>query len=215
MTRWLAAAVGCLVVAGVVSAGTVMAGDDRPSRAVITTEEGRDTAGVTSTVTIPLQPQPSTPPATAPTTTTLPKAAVDVLNALAGSTTTTRPRATTTTRAPAPTTTVPTPTTAAPATTSTTIPRFTANMVNEHPHRVVLTVNGQTFSLMPTQRVEVDLPVSVRGDVVQVRLAEDNSCGVTDTGEIFRAGARYRITIVVDDIMCKDLTRPRLEIGSP
>ncbi|HVL05372.1 MAG TPA: hypothetical protein VM388_05260 [Acidimicrobiales bacterium] len=215
VTRWLAYAVGVLVVAGLVSAGTVAAQDDRPSRAVTATAESQGTVDVTSTVTIPLQPPPppSTPPPTAQTSTTVPRAAVDVLNALAGSTTTTPPRATTTTRPPAPTTTVPTPTTAAPAITSTTVPRFTANFVNEHPNRVVLNVNGQSFPLMPTQTVEVDLPMSVRGDVVQVRLAEESSCGVTDSGEIFKAGSRYQIRILVDDIMCKDFTRPRLEIA--
>ena len=214
--RWLAWAVGCLVLAGVVTAGVRVADGDRPSRAVVTAGDQSGTVDVTSTVTIPLPiPSSTTPPSTVATTTTLPKAAVDVLNAIAGSTTTTRRPATTTTRPPAPPTTASTPTTAAPATTSTTTPRFSATLVNNHPDAVLLSVNGQPFPLAPGQTLDVELPLSARGDVIQARLAGETSCGVTDSGEIFRAGGRYRMAILLGESLCEgsDRTRPRLDIG--
>lgn len=211
---WLVLAVAAIVLAGVVTAGARIAAGDRHDRAVVSAAGERSGAvDVTSTVTVPLPVQPSTPTTAAATTTTVPKAAVDVLNAITGSTTTTRRPATTTTR-PAVTTTVPAPTTVAP-TTTTTVPRFTANLVNNHTHAVVLTVNGQQFPLTPAQTVDVDLPISGRGDVVQARLAGDTDCGVSDSGEIFRANARYRVAIVVGDTKCSgsDLMRPRLDIA--
>lgn len=200
-----------VVVAGLVGVGVLAATGDRPGRALVTAAGGRTgTVDVTSTVTIPLAPAPSTPPTSTQSTTTLPKAAVDVLNAL-GSTTTTRPRATSTTR-PAPTTTPPTPTTAAPATT-TTVPRYTATLVNNHPHAFRLIINGRDFPLDPGQTIEaVDLPVSPRGDLVQVRLSQDLNCGVFDSGVIFQPGARYRVTIVEGPGMCGAFPSPLIQI---
>jgi hypothetical protein len=213
-TPWLVLAVAAAVLAVLVTAGVRIAAGDRHDRAVVSAAgEHSGTVDVTSTVTLPLPNQPSTTGSV--TTTTVPKAAVDVLNAINGSTTTTRrPATTTTTRAPAVTTTVPAPTTVAP-TTTTTVARFAANLVNNHTHAVVLIVNGQQFPLTPAQTVDVDLPISGRGDVVQVRLAGDTDCGVSDSGEIFRANARYRVTIVVGDTKCSgsDLIRPRLDIA--
>ena len=211
-TRWLALVVAGLVLAGVVSAGILVVDDDRPGPAVVSAAGGQSgTVDVTSTVTLPLPVQSSTPPSTVATTTTLPKAAVDVLNAIAGSTTTTRRPATTTTTQPpaATTTTVP-----APTTTLTTAPPapFTATLANEHTHAFVLVVNGQSFPLAPTQTVDVELPVSPRGDLVQVRLPEDEKCGVSDSGVIFKAGGRYRVSIVVGQTMCKDFLGPLLRI---
>jgi hypothetical protein len=212
MTRVAAWAVAAVLVAGLVAVGVLALRDDRPSRAVVTaTRDQTGTVDVTSTVTIPIAPAPSTPPATVPTTTTLPKAAVDVLNAL-GSTTTTRPRTTSTTRPPAPTTTAVTPTTAAPATT-TTVPKYTATLTNNHPHAFLLVINGQNFPLAPGQTVEsVELPLSPRGDLIQVRLADDPNCGVFDSGVIFQAGSRYRVTVVVGPGMCGSFPSPFLEI---
>ena len=209
-TRWLVLVVAALVLAGAVGAALLVLDDDRPGRAVVSAAGERSgTVDVTSTVTVPLPVQPTT---TAATTTTVPKAAVDVLNAITGSTTTTRRPATTTTTRPAATTTVPASTTVAP-TTSTTVARFTATLVNNHTHAVVLIVNGQQFPLDPAQTSDVDLLISGRGDVVQARLAVQTECGVTDSGEIFRANARYRVAIVVGETKCgSDLTRPRLEI---
>lgn len=202
-TRWLAWAAACLVLAGTVSAGVRVVDGDRPGRAVVSAV-GRQsgTADVTSTVTVTLPVETSTPPNTVATTTTLPKAAVDVLNAIGGSTTTAR-QATTTTRPPAAPTTVPTPTTA--PTTSTTVPApYTATLVNEHTQAVVLNVNGRNFPLTRAQTLDVELPISQRGDLVQVWLAEDNKCGRSDSGVIFKPGATYRVTIVESEDMCND-----------
>lgn len=202
------------MLVGVVAAGVFVADGDRPGRAVVSAAGGQSGIDVTSTVTVTLPVQSSTPPSTVATTTTLPKAAVDVLNAIGGTTTTTRrPATTTTTRPPAATTTVPPPTTA-PSTSTTAVPApFTADMVNEHPQAVVLIVNGRNFPLAPAQTVlDVELPFSQRGDLVQVRLAEDEKCGVSDSGVIFKPGGSYRIAIVVGETMCKDFTVPLLRI---
>lgn len=208
--RWLAWGVACLVLVAVVAAGVVVANRDRPGRALVSATGNRTgTVDVTSTVTIPLPVPTSTPPSTVATTTTRPKAPVDVLNAI-GSTTTTRRQATTTTTAP------PAPTTTLPAPTTTTAPApFRATLVNEHPQAVVVIVNGQRFSLAVGQTVaDVELGWK-RGDLVQVLLADDVKCGVSDSGEIFKPGAAYRLTVVESDTMCKDSAAriPVLRIG--
>jgi hypothetical protein len=205
-TRFLALAVGALVLAGVVSAGVLVADHDGPTAAVVSAAGGQSgTVDVTSTVTVTFPAQSSTSGTTVVTPTTLPKAAVDVLNAIAGSTTTTRrPATTTTTRPPAPTTTVPTPTSAPTSSTTAAPAPFTATLVNEHPEAVVLNVNGRNVPLTPAQTVDVELPISPRGDLVQVRLAGDDKCGVSDSGVIFSPGGAYRITIVESGTMCKD-----------
>ncbi|HET7720614.1 MAG TPA: hypothetical protein VFK43_11645 [Acidimicrobiales bacterium] len=198
---------------GVVAAGVAVVDDDRPGRAVVSASGDRSGIDVTSTVTVTLPVEASTPPTTTATTTTLSKAAVDVLNAIAGSTTTTRrPATTTTTRPPAATTTVPTPTTAPPTTTTLPAP-FRATLVNEHPRAVVLTVNrGLPFSLAPGQTI-ADVELAFKGgDLVQVWLAEDTKCGVSDSGEIFKSGGRYRVSIVVGPTPCNDVAIPLLRI---
>lgn len=208
---WVAA--GVLLV-GVVAAGVRVVDGDRPGRAVVSAAGGQSgTVDVTSTVTVTLPVPSSAPPTTAATSTTLPKAAVDVLNAIAGSTTTTRrPATTTTTRPPPTTTTVPTPT-SAPTTTTTAAPApFTATLVNEHPQPVVLIVNGRNIPLAVAQTLEVELPISQRGDLIQVRLADDEKCGVSDSGVIFKPGARYRVSIVVGPTQCKDFPVPLIKI---
>ena len=215
-TRGLALAVACLVLAGVVSAGVRAADGERPGRAVVSAAGDQSgTVDVTSTVTVTLPDQSSTP-STVATTTTLPKAAVDVLNAIAGSTTTTRrPATTATTRPPTPTTTVPTPTTA--PTPSTTAPaQFTATLVNAHSRAVALVVNRRPFSLAPGQSLTEVLPISSRGDLVQVRLAEDDDCGRSDSGVgIFKPGGMYRVTIEESGDMCEGFAAriPLLRIG--
>jgi hypothetical protein len=214
--RWLAWGVACLVLVAAVSAGVVVVNRDRPGRALVSAAGDRSgTVDVTSTVTIPLSVPSSTPPSTVATTTTLPKAAVDVLNAIGSTTTTRRAATTTTTRPPAPTTTVPTPTST--PTTATTAPPapFTATLVNEHTLAVVVNVNGRNLPLAPAQSLDVELPISQRGDLVQVRLAEDDKCGVSDSGVIFKPGGTYRIGIVASDTLCKDSANriPLLRIG--
>lgn len=212
-TGWLAWAVASLVLAGAVSAGVLKADDDRPGSAIVSAARDQSGIDVTSTVTVPIPTTPPTPTSTstpAATTTTLPKAAVDVLKAIGGSTTSTRRPTTTTTRPPAaPTTTVP-----APTTTPTTVPApFRATFVNEHPRAVVLIVNGGPFSLAAGQTI-ADVELAFKGgDVVQVRLAEDAKCGVSDSGEIFKPGGTYRVAIVVGQTQCKDFAVPVLRIA--
>lgn len=209
----LAWAVACLLLVGVVAAGVRVVGGDRPGRAVVSAVGGQSgTVDVTSTVTVTLPVPSSTPPTTAATTTTLPKAAVDVLNAIGSTTTTRRPATTTTTRPPAPTTTVPAPPTV--PTTSTTVPApYTATMVNEYPQAVVLIVNRRPFPLEPGQsRTEV-LPITFPGDLIQVRLANDEKCGVSDSGVIFKPGVSYDVTIQPGQTECdEDTVRPQLKI---
>ena len=209
--RWLAWGLACLVLVVVVAGGVVIANRDRPGRAVVSAAGDRSgTVDVTSTVTIPLPVQTSTPPSTVATTTTRPKAPVDVLNAIGSTTTTRRQATTTTTSPPAPTTTVP-----APTTTTTAPAPFRATLVNQHPQAVVLIVNGQRFSLAVGQTVpDVELAWK-RGDLVQVWLAEDVKCGVSDSGEIFKPGTPYRVTVVESGTMCKDSSAkiPVLTIG--
>ena len=209
--RWLAWAVACLVLAGAVSAGVLLADEDRPGSAIVSATRAQSGIDVTSTVTVPI-PAPSPTSTPVATTTTLPKAAVDVLKAIGGSTTSTRRPTTTTTRPPAAPTTTTVP---APTTTPTTAPApFTATLVNEHPQAVVLIVNGRDIPLAPAQTVDnVELPISPRGDLVQVRLAADEKCGVSDSGVIFRPGARYRVSIVVGQTQCRDFAVPLLRIA--
>jgi biotin carboxyl carrier protein len=207
--RWLAWGVACVVLVTVVAGGVVIANRDRPGRAVVSAAGDRSgTVDVTSTVTIPLPVQTSTPPSTVATTTTRPKAPVDVLNAIGSTTTTRRQATTTTTSPPAPTTTLPAPTT------TTTVPApFRATLVNEHPRAVVLIVNrGEPFSLAPGQTIaDVELAFT-GGDLVQVWLAEDNKCGVSDSGEIFKRGGRYRVSIVVGPTPCNGVAVPLLRM---
>ena len=213
-TSALAWAVACVLLVGVVAAGVRVVGGDRPGRAVVSAVGGQSgTVDVTSTVTVTIPVQSSTPPTTAATTTTLPKAAVDVLNAIGGSTSSTRrPPNTTTTRPPAPTTTVPAPTTV--PTTSTTVPApYTATMVNEYPQAVVLIVNRRPFPLEPGQSLTEVLPITFPGDLIQLRLANDATCGASDSGVIFKPGGSYDLTIQPGQTNCdEDTVRPQLKI---
>jgi hypothetical protein len=213
-TSALAWAVACVLLVGVVAAGVRVVGGDRPGRAVVSAVGGQSgTVDVTSTVTVTLPVPSSTPPTTMATTTTLPKAAVDVLNAIGSTTTTRRAPGTTTTRPPAPTTTEPAPPTV-PTTTSTTVPApYTATLVNEYPQAVVLIVNRRPFSLQPGQSLTEVLPITFPGDLVQVRLATDEKCGVSDSGVIFKPGASYDVTVQPGQTPCdEDTVRPQLKI---
>lgn len=213
MTRVAAVVAACVVVLGLVGAGVLVARDDGPSRAVVTaTRDQPSTVDVTSTVTVPLGPAASSPPTTVQTSTTLPKAAVDVLKAIGSTTTTARPAATTTTRPASPTTTSPTPTTTPP--TTITVPQFTATLANNHPHAFVVNVNGRDFPLAPGQTVEsVSFPVQPNGDTIRVRLADDANCGVFDSGVIFQAGGRYLVRVVEGPRMCGNFPGPKIEVS--
>ncbi|MGI8982943.1 MAG: hypothetical protein ACR2HM_00140 [Acidimicrobiales bacterium] len=232
MTRWLAWLVACVLLAGLISAGALVAVGDPPEQAVVAVAGDRTgTVGVTSTVTVPITvPPPPAPSTTMRTTTTLSKAAVAVLNAIASTTTTTTttrpppppPATTTTTRAPAPgpttpTTAPPTPTTTTTTTTtpptSTTVPaQFTLTIVNNHPRAVVVTVNGREFPLAVDQTIaDIDLGVVPAGDVVGVHNEGDLACGSSNSGELFEGGARYRLNLVTDVAPCKNGARPKVD----
>jgi hypothetical protein len=237
VTRWLAWVVACVLLAGLISAGALVAAGDRPDSAVVTAAGGSRTIDVTSTVTVPIT-VPSTPaPAPRPTTTirtttTLSPAAVAVLRAIASSTTTTRPppvTTTTTTAPPAPTITTPTPTptTAPPAPTTTPPatgtsssttstappPQVTLTLVNEHPQPLAVTVNGREFLLAVGQTVAAaELPFAPPGDEIVVRAQADADCGSIDKGALFEAGAAYRLNIVAGTVACADFARPRVNI---
>lgn len=237
MTRWLAWLVACTLLAGLISAGALVLAGDAPGQAVMAAGDRSDTVGVTSTVTVPISVPPPAPSTTMRTTTTLSKAAVAVLNAIASTTTTTAtpppPPVTTTTRASAPATTTPAPptpttaasqptTTLAPTTTTTIIPptsttvpaRFTLTIVNNHPRALVVTVNGREFPLAVGQTLaDTDLPVVPAGDEVQVRTQSGTGCGSSNNGALFDGGARYRLNLVTDVVVCtNDVARPKLDI---
>lgn len=223
---WL---VGCLLLAGLVSAGIIVAvGDDRPGEAVVSATANRSgTVDVTSTFTVPIpvtsRPAPTT---TLRTTTTLSPAAVGVLRAIASTTTTTSPPATTTTTSPPATATTVTPTTNVrpptspttvapnPPTTSTTLaPRISLRIVNGHPQPLVVTVNGRQFLLGIGETVSVnDLDVKPNGDEVVVRTSTDDECGTRENGAFFELGVAYEVKVSPGEVMCTSFVRPKVDI---
>lgn len=193
--RWLAVAAACLLIAAMVSAGVIGFGDGTASNAVVAAA-GRTTGTepVPSTVTVP---PPSTIEPAAPTsstirtTTTLPRAAVEVLRAIG----TTAPPTT----APSPTAPPTTATTVRPSTTTTTAaPRVaTVTVSNTHPQAVVVTVNGRTFELAPDGDegpVPVTLPAT-GDDLVQVRVPADPNCAGELAADFFQPFRTYTVTI--------------------
>ena len=199
--RWLALAAFCLFIAALVSAGVVGFGDGSPDGAVVSAAGTGSTTGVPSTVTVPPPPPSTVPPAptsTVRTTTTLPRAASEVLRAIG----TTAPP---TTRPPAPATTQPpvtatTPTTARPPTTTTssTVPRqATVTVVNRHGSPFVVTVNGRVFDVDPEESegpVAVTLPAT-GDDVIQVRARGDASCLSEGKADYFQPDRTYTVTV--------------------
>ena len=65
---------------------------------------------------------------------------------------------------------------------------FTATLVNEHTAGRRAERERPELPAGAGPDVDVELPISQRGDLVQVRLAEDDKCGVSDSGVIFQAG---------------------------
>ena len=193
--RWLAFAAACLLIAAMVSAGVVGFGDGTSSNAVVAAA-GRTTGTepVPSTVTVPPPStiEPASPTSsTIRTTTTLPRAAVEVLRAIG----TTAPPTT----APSPTTPPTTATTVRPSTTTTTAaPRVaTVTVSNAHPQAVVVTVNGRTFELAPGADegpVQVTLPAT-GDDVIQVRIPADAACAGERSADFFQPFRTYAVTI--------------------
>ena len=193
--RWLAFAAACLLIAAMVSAGVVGFGDGSSSDAVVAAA-GRTTATepVPSTVTVPPPStiEPASPTSsTIRTTTTLPRAAVEVLRAIG---TTVPP--TTAPSPPAPPTTA---TTVRPSTTTTTAaPRVaTVTVSNDYSQAVVVTVNGRNFTLEPDRDegpVQVTLPAT-GDDEIEVRVASDATCGGKLAADFFQPFRTYTVTI--------------------
>lgn len=205
--RLLAWASGLLLVAGAVSAGSVAIRDARPDGAVVSAA-GR-TVDVTPTVTVTLPPPAAQPPvsSTVRTTTTLPKAAVAVLRAIATTTTTQPGPATTATTTPPTTTPSTSPTTTPPTTVfpPTTLPtKATVTLANQHTRAFVVTVNGQAFTLGPSQVLApVDLtPAADGNDRIDVHAEADPSCALSETSDFFQPGSRYRVSVAVGPATC-------------
>ncbi len=192
--RWLAFAAACLLIAAMVSAGVIGFGDGPSSNAVVAAA-GRTTGTepVPSTVTVPPPStiEPASPTSsTIRTTTTLPRAAVEVLRAIG----TTAPPTT----APSPTTPPTTATTVRPSTTTTTAaPRVaTVTVSNAHPQAVVVIVNDRTFELAPDGGegpVQVTLPAG--DDIIQVRVPADPNCAGQLAADLFQPFRTYTVTI--------------------
>jgi hypothetical protein len=202
-----------------VSAGVIGFGNGPSSDAVVSAAGTGSTVGVPSTVTVP---PPSTPPPAAPTstirtTTTLPRAAVEVLKAI-GTTAppTTAPPATTTTRAPVTTT---TPTTQPPTTTTTTRPVVVVpvKVVNAHGQPLVVAINGRVILLdvgQTVDRFEVTL-LATGDDVIQAGVQGDAECIVRGDADYFQAGGSYQVTIAADPDRegCGDYPAPGITVA--
>ncbi len=216
--RWLVVAAAALLTAGVVTAGVTSR--DAPSEVDVVTAAGRTPGVVEVGPTVTLPPPAAQPPTEVPTTvlrpsTTLPKAAVAVLNAIAS----TVPPTTQAPQAAPSTTVVPgTSTTTAPAQTTTTVPpvlpRATFILVNQHPQMILLAINGRVVELAPGGAITAELPLALNGSTpVRVQAKEDISCGVDGPSRSFQAGGQYRITIVVGPTACARFAAPALDIS--
>jgi hypothetical protein len=209
--RWLAFAAACLLIAAMVSAGVIGFGDGTSSDAVVAAA-GRTTGTepVPSTVTLPPPSiiEPASPTSTIRTTTTLPRAAVEVLRAIG----TTAPPTT----APTPTAPPTTATTVRPPTTTTTAaPRVaTVTVINAHPQPVVVTVNGRTFELPVGEDegpVQVTLPAT-GDDVIQVRVATDAACAGELAADFFQPFRTYDVTIAAGPTACTGFPAPMIQV---
>jgi hypothetical protein len=212
--RWLAFAAACLLVAALVSAG-VVGFDDGPSSDAIVSAAGRtaSTVALPSTVTVAPPSTFATPPAptsTIRTTTTLPRAAVAVLNAIgttAPPTTAPAPTAPPTTRS---TTTVP------PPTTTTTPPRVArVKVTNAYGQFLRVAVDGSNFTLDRDQSVgPVAITLPTGDDFIEVRTAGDPPCTAQGSADYFQPGGNYQVTIVAGTgTPCADgLPTPVIEV---
>lgn len=184
-TRLLAWATAGLLVAGAVSAG-VIGGNDAGAGGRAVSAAGVDAAGVETPATVITVPAttvaPTVPPTTVElaTTTTLPKP----------TTTTTRPPATTsTTRA---------------ATTSTTSTGVMLAVVNRSTSAVSLKVNDRSFTLAAGQTAgPVPITRYAHGnDIIELRLAQEPTCGMGDADGYFPKPGSYLLTIVSSPGAC-------------
>jgi hypothetical protein len=199
--RWLAWATAGLLMAGLVSAGTVAARNAGTGDRIVSAA-GTGADGVES----PPPPAPTVPPSTtAPSTSVAPTTSVPMTSTAPP--TTQRPRPTTTTS------------TTVKATTSTTgassaAGRATVTVVNQAADAFVITLNGRTFQLAPGQQagpVEIDL-YAHGNDIVEIRAVADPSCGMGDADNYFDAGGHYRVAIVPSQGMCGSMPGPQLKV---
>lgn len=197
--RWLAWATAVLLIIGVISAGVMNLAGERPDQGVVAAA-GR--AGGTLDVPVTTLPpvttiQRSTPPATSGRSTTVPKAAAAVLRAIASTVPpTTQPPATSTTVAPVTSTTAPPPTSTT-STSTTLAPRVTLTVANEHTLRLAIVVNDGPLIEVDAGK-EVPLTVADNGSEDRVVVAApgtDPACGARTTGDLFRAGGTFRVTV--------------------
>lgn len=186
-TRLLAWAAAGLLVAGAASAGAV-AGHDPDAGGRVVSAAGVDADGVevptTVTTILATTVVPTVPPTTAEVVTT----------------TSTAPKpTTTTTRAPRPTT-----TTAAPAAPSTTTAGVLLTVVNSSTSAVTLKVNDRSFSLAPGQKAgPVPITRYAHGnDIIELRLAQEPTCGMGDADGYFPKPGSYLLTIVSSPGSC-------------
>ena len=193
--RLLAWVTAGLLVAGGVSAGTVSARNNDAADERIVTAAGENASGIEVPTTVTDIPSTTmlAPPPPLPTPTTTTAASVPATTAPP----TTQPPRPTTTKAPAPATTA---TTVAPAPAGTTL-----TLVNEHPFAVIVTVNGKTLQVAPGQQAgPVAVSRSASGnDVVEVKLAQEPTCGTGDADRYFPAPGSYRMTISASPGLCQ------------
>lgn len=224
--RWLAWATAALLTAGVASAGVT--GRDAPSEVDVVTAAGRPPGVVEVGPTVTLAPAAAQPPTVVPTTTvvrpptTLPKAAVAVLKAIAGTAppTTRAPQTVPSTTVAPETSTTATTTPPAPPSTSTTssvVPAgATFTLVNEHSQVFVLAINGRAVELAPGTVTTVDLALAPNGSTaLRVQAKDDDACRLDGPSRSFQAGGRYRVTITPGPTACNRFAAPVLDVSPP
>lgn len=204
--RWLAWAAAGLLVAGVVSVGTV---DSNPGTGGRIVAAGSAADGIGLPVTAPVIPPdpPVTATVPAPSTTlttssTTPPAAVRAPVTTTAPPTTQPRRTSTTVTTPAPTTTV-----AAGN-------RATVTVASEAADAFKIIVNGRVFQLAPgTSSGPVAIDLYAHGnDIIEVTAVADPTCGLGDADNYFDAGGRYRLTVASGPGMCQTMPGPRFKV---
>jgi hypothetical protein len=202
--RWLAWATAGLLMAGVLSVGTVDS-DPRTDGRIVAAGSAADGIGLPVTApVIPPDPPVTIPvPSTALTT----RSTTPAVTVRAPVTTTappiTQPRRTSTT------VTTPAPTTPVAAGN-----RATVTVANEAADAFKITVNGRVFQLAPgTSSGPVAIDLYAHGnDIIEVTAVADPMCGIGDADNYFDAGGRYRLTVASGPGMCQTMPGPRFTV---
>jgi hypothetical protein len=187
VTRLMAWVTAALMVLGVVVAGAMATGNDTAGERAVSAAGGEaDLVDVPTTVT------------TMVVTTTVPPTTVVV------PTTTPAPTAPPTTKAPRPTTTT------TRATTTPTAAGVMLTIVNNSPSKVLLKVNGKSFTVEGGQKVgPVPVTRSADGnDIIEMRLAAEPTCGMGDADGYFPKPGSYLLTIESSPGSCNPPTGP-------